>query len=49
VGPPLIIGVGFLVLGAFLMVLWWATGHREFFRRRTEVAPPDLQDGSPAA
>jgi amino acid transporter len=42
VGPPLVIGVGFLILGAFLMVLWWATGHREFFRRRTENASPDL-------
>jgi hypothetical protein len=49
VGPPLIIGVGFLVLGAFLMVLWWATGHREFFRRRTEVASPDVLARSRAA
>jgi amino acid transporter len=49
VGPPLIIGVGFLVLGAVLMVLWWATGHRDFFRRRPEVAQPDLVARSPSA
>jgi amino acid transporter len=49
VGPPLIIGVGFLVLGAVLMVLWRAAGHREFFQRRTEVASPDLIASRPSA
>jgi hypothetical protein len=35
-GPPLVIGVGFLVLGAILMVLW-RIAHKEFFRRKREV------------
>jgi amino acid transporter len=41
IGPPLIIGVGFLIFGAVLMVIWYLAGHREFFRTRTEVAVPD--------
>jgi amino acid transporter len=47
-GPPLIIGVGFLLLGAFLMVLWYAAGHREFFRRKPETAPRELIESAPA-
>jgi amino acid transporter len=39
-GPPLVIGIGFLLLGAVLMVFWYAAGHREFFRRRVETADP---------
>jgi hypothetical protein len=35
-GPPLVIGLGFLVLGAILMVLW-RIEHKDFFRRRTET------------
>jgi amino acid transporter len=38
VGSPLVIGLGFLVLGAILMVVWRAAGHPEFFRRRPEAA-----------
>jgi amino acid transporter len=40
IGPPLIIGIGFLVFGAILMIIWYLAGHREFFRRRTELAAP---------
>jgi amino acid transporter len=36
-GPPLIIGVGFLLLGALLMLIW-RSGHPAFFRTRPEVA-----------
>jgi amino acid transporter len=39
-GSPLVIGLGFLLLGPVLMAIWYATGHREFFRRRREVADP---------
>jgi amino acid transporter len=39
-GPPLVIGLGFLVLGAILMVLW-RFEHPQFFRRRPEVAAPE--------
>ena len=49
VGPPLIIGVGFLLLGVVLMVIWYAAGHRDFFRRRPEVADPALIKGAPAS
>jgi hypothetical protein len=40
-GPPLVIGIGFLVLGAGLMLLWRAQ-NPEFFRRKPEVADPAL-------
>jgi hypothetical protein len=35
------IGLGFLVLGFVLMVIWRAAGHAEFFRRRPEPAAAD--------
>ncbi len=41
VGSPLVIGLGFLVLGAILMVTWRAAGQEEFFRRRPEAAAAD--------
>jgi amino acid transporter len=40
IGSPLVIGIGFLLLGPILMAIWWATGHTEFFKRRAETAPP---------
>jgi amino acid transporter len=36
VGPPLVIGIGFMVLGAVLMVVW-SRRHRAFFNQRPEV------------
>jgi amino acid transporter len=36
-GPPLVIGVGFLLLGVVLMFIWNAQ-HPAFFRRKPEVA-----------
>jgi amino acid transporter len=42
-GAPLVIGVGFLALGAILMVVWRLAGHEAYFRRRhREVAPDGL-------
>jgi amino acid transporter len=41
-GPPLVIGVGFLVLGVILMLVW-RSGHKEFFKRRPEVVGEALQ------
>jgi amino acid transporter len=35
-GPPLVIGIGFMLLGVVLM-LAWSRGHRGFFRQRPEV------------
>jgi amino acid transporter len=47
VGPPLIIGVGFLVMGALLMLWWRATAEgRQFFRRRPEVVDPQIASGA---
>src|SRR4051794_23004521 len=41
-GPPLVIGVGFLLLGVVLMLVW-RSGHKDFFKRRREVAGDPLQ------
>jgi amino acid transporter len=35
-GPPLVIGLGFLLLGVVLMLLW-RIEHKEFFKRKPEV------------
>jgi amino acid transporter len=40
-GPPLVIGLGFLLLGVVLM-LFWRPGHPQFFRRKPELADPAL-------
>jgi amino acid transporter len=39
-GPPLVIGVGLLLLGIPLMLVWWRL-KPDFFRRRPEVAPEE--------
>ena len=38
IGSPLVIGVGFLLVGLVLMAIWRLAGHGEFFRRRPEAA-----------
>jgi amino acid transporter len=40
-GPPLVIGLGFLVLG-FVLMLVWRSGHKEFFKRRPEVVGEEM-------
>jgi len=46
VGVPLVIGVGFLLMGAILMVIWRLGGHERFFSRRAfEAVPPDVAAG----
>lgn len=48
-GPPLVIGVGFLLLGVVLM-LAWRVKNPEFFRRKLETAKPDaLAEQTPAS
>jgi amino acid transporter len=44
VGPPLVIGVGSMVLGAIFMVLW-SGKHKEFFQRKREIADPKILTG----
>src|SRR3954464_5530151 len=46
-GPPLVIGVGFLLLGVVLMLLWRMGGHKEFFSRQVEIAPEGLLAAPP--
>lgn len=43
--PPAIIGVGFLLLGVALLLMWRHHQREPFFRRRREVADPTLLDG----
>jgi amino acid transporter len=47
-GSPLVIGLGFLLMGPVLMLIWRLSGHPEFFRRRPEVADPKVLEGAPA-
>ncbi len=37
VGPPLVIGLGFLLLGFVGAGLWWLAGHRPFFDSRPQT------------
>jgi amino acid transporter len=46
-GPPLIIGIGSMLLGVLLM-LWWYAGHKDFFRRKPEVVSPSVLAVAPA-
>ncbi len=41
-GPPLVIGLGFLLMGVLLMIVWRLGGHQEFFGRKTQVADAAL-------
>jgi amino acid transporter len=46
VGTPLVIGLGFLLLGGVLMVLWRLGGHERFFGRRPlEAVDPEVAAG----
>ena len=42
---PAVIGIGLIILGAVLMLLWRLAGHRGFFHRRTETVDPDVAAG----
>ena len=46
-GPPLVIAIFFMILGIVLM-FWQQLARPEFFRRKLEVAPPDLVARAPA-
>lgn len=49
IGLPTVIGVGFLLLGFVLMLLWRAGGHADYFGRRPfEKVPPDVATGKVA-
>jgi len=48
IGPPLIIGIGFLLFGVVLMLIWRFSGHPEFFRERASTVDPRVIDEAPA-
>ena len=48
-GPPLVIGIFFLIMGLVLMYWWRFTAGREFWRRRPEVVDPAIASGQKQA
>lgn len=42
-GPPLVIAIGFMILGVILMLLRYAT-HRRFFQQKAQTAEPGVLD-----
>jgi amino acid transporter len=49
IGLPTVIGVGFLLLGFVLMLIWRAGGHSDYFGRRAfEAVPPEVAAGEVA-
>lgn len=47
---PLVIAIGFALIGIVLMFAWWAFGDRGFFRRPgLEAVPAQIADGSATA
>jgi hypothetical protein len=40
-----LVGLGLLVLGGILMLVWRATGHEDFFGRCREIMDPDVAAG----
>jgi amino acid transporter len=45
IGIPVVLGVGLLLLGIVLMLIWRAAGHEDFFGRRREIVDPDVAAG----
>jgi amino acid transporter len=45
VALPVVLGLGLLLLGVILMLLWRASGHEDFFERRREIVDPDVAAG----
>ena len=45
---PAAIGIGLILLGAVLMLIWRLGGHAGFFGRKTETVDPDVAAGRKA-
>ena len=45
IGIPVVLGVGLLLLGVILMLLWRAGAHEKFFGRKREIVDPDVASG----
>ena len=48
VAIPAVLGVGLILVGLILMIVWRLTGHEEFFGRRRETVDPDVAAGRKA-
>ena len=46
IAVPVVLGVGLLILGVVLSVLWRLTGHDRFFGRRRETVDPEVATGA---
>ncbi|MEA2333434.1 MAG: hypothetical protein QOH58_3572 [Thermoleophilaceae bacterium] len=46
IAVPVVLGVGLLLLGAVLMLLWRLAGHEQFFGRRRETVDPEVAEGT---
>ena len=42
---PVVLGLGLLLLGVVLSILWRLGGHDEYFGRRREIVDPDVAAG----
>jgi amino acid transporter len=42
---PVVLGIGLLLLGVVLMLIWRAGGHGAFFGRKPEIVDPDVAAG----
>ena len=45
IAMPVVLGVGLLLLGVVLMVIWRLGGHDRFFGRNTETVDPEVASG----
>ncbi len=48
VAIPAVLGVGLILIGLILMIVWRMTGHDEFFGRKRETVDPDVAAGRKA-
>ena len=44
----MVLGVGLILLGIVLMLVWRLTGHDDYFGRKTETVDPDVAAGRKA-
>jgi amino acid transporter len=49
IAVPVVLGLGLLLLGVVLMILWRLGGHERFFGRKTETVDPEVAAGRKAA
>jgi len=47
-GIPMVLGVGLILLGIVLMIVWRLMGHDDYFGRKTETVDPDVAAGRKA-